>query len=90
MQPGGRLRDHVPLYANINRATMDRSPAGFATNAAKAAEEGFASIKAAPFDGFPKLSAPSADIRKAADVGVACTEAMRGAIGAGRGLMIEP
>ena len=86
---GGKLRDHVPLYANINRATADRSPAGFAANAAKAVEEGFASIKAAPFDGFPKLSAPSADVRKAADVGVACTEAMRGAIGAGRGLMID-
>ena len=86
---GGKLRDHLPLYANINRATTDRSPAGFAANAAKAVEEGFASIKAAPFDGFPKLSASSADIRKAADVGVACTEAMRGAIGADRDLMID-
>lgn len=40
----------VPLYANINRATVDRTPPGFAANAVAAASEGFRAIKLAPFD----------------------------------------
>ncbi|MCY4353023.1 MAG: hypothetical protein OXC45_07950, partial [Gemmatimonadetes bacterium] len=31
---GGACRDEIRLYANINRATTDRSPEGFARNAA--------------------------------------------------------
>ena len=30
---GGACRDEIRLYANINRATTDRSPEGFAKNA---------------------------------------------------------
>ena len=37
---GGRLRPDLLVYANINRATNDRTPAGFAANAAKAVEQG--------------------------------------------------
>jgi len=48
---GGRYRDKVTLYANINRATYDRSPDGFAKNARQAVDEGFTAIKCAPFDG---------------------------------------
>ncbi|MEO1020863.1 MAG: enolase C-terminal domain-like protein, partial [Pseudomonadota bacterium] len=40
----------IPLYANINRATQTRSPAGFAANAAAALADGFQAIKVAPFD----------------------------------------
>jgi galactonate dehydratase len=86
---GGKLRDMVPLYANINRATEDRSPQGFAGNGAKAAADGFAAIKAAPFDGFPPLTAAPAEIRKSADLGIACVQAIRQAIGAERDLMID-
>jgi galactonate dehydratase len=48
---GGAKRSRVPLYANINRGTIDRSPAGFAARAAEAAALGFEAIKIAPFDG---------------------------------------
>ncbi|UWR13431.1 mandelate racemase/muconate lactonizing enzyme family protein [Sulfitobacter mediterraneus] len=40
------------LYANINRTSTDRSPAGFAANAARAASEGFRAVKIAAFDGL--------------------------------------
>ena len=48
----------VPLYANINRGTTDRSPAGFAATAAAAVAAGFNSVKMAPFDGLtPAMAA---------------------------------
>lgn len=40
----------VPLYANINRASIDRRPETFATNALKAEQLGYGAIKLAPFD----------------------------------------
>ncbi len=78
---GGKLRDSVPVYANINRATRDRSPEGFAANAREAVRLGDRAIKAAPFDGFPRLTSPKADIDKAADLGIACIAAIREAVG---------
>ena len=47
---GGKFREKIRLYANINRATVDRSPVGFAHNADRAVAEGFTAIKCAPFD----------------------------------------
>jgi galactonate dehydratase len=47
---GGAKRKRVALYANINRGTTDRSPAGFAARSAEAAALGFGAIKIAPFD----------------------------------------
>ncbi len=47
---GGKIRDRVLLYANINRHVEDRSPASFAKAAETAAAEGFRMIKLAPFD----------------------------------------
>jgi galactonate dehydratase len=78
---GGKLRNELPVYANINRKTADRSPQGFASNAARAVEQGFSAIKAAPFDGFPELDAPAEDVERATESGIACIEAMRAAIG---------
>ena len=78
---GGRLREVLPVYANINRATSDRTPDGFAANARAAVDEGFAALKAAPFDGFPALTDPASEIASAADLGVACVAAMRVAVG---------
>lgn len=49
---GGRNGNvEIPLYANINRRTVDRSPEGFAQSAADAVASGFSWIKIAPFDG---------------------------------------
>ncbi len=78
---GGRLRDVLPVYANINRATADRTPPGFAANARAAVDEGFAALKAAPFDGFPTLTEPASAVQVAVDLGVACVAAMRAAVG---------
>jgi galactonate dehydratase len=86
---GGQARSELPLYANINRATIERSPPAFAANAVKAAQQGFRAIKAAPFDGFPPLTASRELIARAADEGVTCVAAMRQAIGPELDLMID-
>jgi galactonate dehydratase len=52
---GGKVRDRVRLYANINRRTVDRSPDDFAAAAAAAVADGFTAVKIAPFD---ELHAP--------------------------------
>ncbi len=78
---GGRLRDDLPVYANINRATSNRVPEGFAANALAATEDGFADLKAAPFDGFPALSQPVAEVTAAKELGIACVAAMREVVG---------
>lgn len=78
---GGKLRDSLGVYANINRATVERTPAGFAETAQRAVADGFAAIKAAPFDGFPVLTAPAAEIDRAKELGIACVYAMRDAVG---------
>lgn len=77
---GGAIRTELTVYANINRATTNRGPEGFAANAANAVGEGFRTIKAAPFDGFPKVTA---------DQGIACIQAMRKAIGPDIRLLID-
>ena len=85
---GGALlgggRQTLPLYANINRATKPRTPAGFAATAQRAVKEGFTAIKAAPFDGFTSPTA-GRDIEN----GIACVEAMRAAVGPQTKLMID-
>ncbi len=47
---GGARRERIALYANINRRTTDRAPAGFAATARRAADLGFTAFKLAPFD----------------------------------------
>ena len=86
---GGPIRDELPLYANINRATADRGPDGFAANALQAVADGFRAIKAAPFDGFPSLDSPQAEVEAATELGIACVQAMRQAIGPQVALKID-
>jgi galactonate dehydratase len=78
---GGTLRTEVALYANINRMTLDRSPDGFARSARRVSDAGFATVKAAPFDGFPARSAGIATVQRATDRGIDCLLAMRAAVG---------
>ena len=78
---GGRLRRRLPVYANVNRATAERTPDGFAASARQAVDDGFQALKAVPFDGFPPPDRPAAEIERATDLGVACVEAMRAAVG---------
>ena len=86
---GGAVRGELPAYANINRATADRSPEGFAVNARQAVADGFRAIKAAPFDGFPRLDRLEGEVEAATELGIACIEAMRAAIGPDVALKID-
>jgi len=70
----------VPLYANINRATVDRSPAGFAANAGQAVQDGFRAVKLAPFDEVIYDAAP-ADRRRLAETGLERVVAVRAQVG---------
>ena len=78
---GGRLRDTVPLYANVNRMTRNRVPQGFAKSAALARHAGFRAVKAAPFDGFPPPQAPLDTIEAATTEGIDAMLAIRQAVG---------
>ena len=82
---GGPVRDEVRLYANINRATVDRTPGGFARNAAAAVAEGFGAVKLAPFDGMPD----GVDRASDAATGITCLEAVREAVGPGVDLLVD-
>jgi galactonate dehydratase len=86
---GEKVRDVLPVYANINRATQPRTPEGFAQAASAAVKEGFTSVKAAPFDGFPKPGSPASEIAAAIEQGIAAAIAMREAVGPNVELMID-
>lgn len=86
---GGRVRPTVPVYANVNRATNPRTPAGFAAAARAAVADGFRAVKAAPWDGFPPPGSSPAAIGAAVDAGIAATVAMREAIGPDVDLMVD-
>ena len=86
---GGRIRDTLQVYANVNRATKPRTPAGFAAAATAAVRDGFRAVKAAPFDGFPPSGAPSAAVEAAVEDGIASVAAMRDAIGPQVELMVD-
>ena len=78
---GGKVRDRIRLYANINRHVEDRSPASFAKAASAAVAEGFGAIKLAPFD---EVKAPDRRQHGAAAAwhpGVARVRAVREAVG---------
>jgi galactonate dehydratase len=84
---GGLLRSRIRQYANINRMTTDRTPAGFARSAEQAVAAGFDAVKMAPFDGTPNAPAPAraAFVRE----GVACARAVRGVLGPARDLLVD-
>jgi galactonate dehydratase len=86
---GGKLRDTLPVYANVNRATQPRTPQGFAASALAAVKQGFRSVKAAPWDGFPPKGSPQPAIDAAVESGIASTAAMRDAIGPDVELMVD-
>jgi galactonate dehydratase len=86
---GGTVRTELPVYANINRATNPRMPAGFAAAARRAVSDGFGAIKAAPFDGFPTPGSPAAEIARAIDTGIDSVAAMREAVGPRVAIMVD-
>jgi galactonate dehydratase len=86
---GGKVRDTLPVYANINRATDPRTPAGFAAAARRAVADGFKAIKAAPWDGFPPPGSLENEIARAVDTGIASVAAMREAVGSQIAIMVD-
>ena len=86
---GGRLRDALPVYANINRATTQRTPEGFAATAKAAVNDGFRAVKGAPWDGFPPPGSPAKTVEAAVENGIACAAAMREAVGPDVDVMVD-
>lgn len=86
---GGKCRDKIRLYANINRATIERSPAGFARNAELAVAEGFTAIKCAPFDDVSVANISRGSLTPAICLGIDRIRAIRAAIGAAVDLMVD-
>jgi galactonate dehydratase len=86
---GGKVRNALPVYANINRATDPRTPAGFADAARRAVADGFKAIKAAPWDGFPPPGSQDSEIARAVDAGIAAVAAMREAVGSQVAIMVD-
>lgn len=84
---GGALRRMIRHYANINRCTDDRTPAGFTASAKRAVAAGFDAIKLAPFDGLPKPGSP--EFQAGVDHGVACVTAVREALGPHVALLVD-
>lgn len=78
---GGKRRDRVCLYANLNRGTRDRSPQGFADAAARAVDAGFSAVKATPFDEVRWRSMDRPGVQSDAYRGVERLEWTRRAIG---------
>lgn len=80
---GGTPRPTVELYANINRAPIERRSHEFATTAAAAVDAGFRRIKLAPFDG------PALDGADLLATGISHIRAVREAIGYGPAVLID-
>ena len=82
---GGQLQLWIRHYANINRATVDRSPEGFSKLAEPAVAAGFDAVKMASFDGLPKGEGRIA----ATQLGIDCASAVRKTIGPQRSLLLD-
>jgi galactonate dehydratase len=86
---GGRLHERIHNYANINRSTDPRTPAGFAAMAERAVGAGFSAVKLAPFDEMPRGLTDAARIEEFTKTGLECATAVRHAIGSERDLLID-
>jgi len=71
---GGKVRERLPVYANINRTANPRTPAGFAATAKRAVGDGFRALKLAPWDKF-------VDSEAFVQQGIDCLFAVREAVG---------
>lgn len=85
---GGKLRDPVRNYANINRSTDERTPAGFEAMAQSASDAGFDAVKLAPFDGM-RNKETAADREAFTQLGIDCARAVRGVLGEDGDLLID-
>ena len=86
---GGAIRASIPLYANINRRTRDRSPAGFAASARAALAAGHVAFKLAPFDEVTPEAHRAGTVLREAEKGLARAAAVCDAVGHGHDVMID-
>jgi galactonate dehydratase len=86
---GAAKRDRVPLYANINRRTIDRRPEGFAASTRHAADSGFTRFKVAPFDDLTPAIAESEAGRALIEAGIARVAAVRATAGPAARVMVD-
>ena len=86
---GGRRRQRIRCYANLNRGTQDRSPEGFARQAAAAVTAGFRAVKCTPFDEVRGGLADRDGVESDLDKGVARLQAAREAIGGDIELLVD-
>jgi galactonate dehydratase len=86
---GGDPARHVPVYANINRRTLDRSPAGFAASAAHATAQGFTAVKIAPFDEVDVAACRAGNGTEAMRNGLERIAAVRATLGPRCRLMVD-
>ena len=85
----GVRRDRIPVYANINRRTDNRSPDGFAASARAAVAAGHTAFKVAPFDEVSPSVCAQGDGVRAMQTGLARVAAVREAIGPQARLMVD-
>lgn len=86
---GKARRARVPLYANINRRTVDRRPSGFAESARDALAVGFTRFKVAPFDDLTPALADGEAGRTLIEAGIARVAAVREAAGPKARVMVD-
>jgi galactonate dehydratase len=86
---GEPLRTRIDLYANINRGTRDRSPAGFSARAIEAVMSGFDAIKIAPFDDVQPEDTDKTDAAKKLWRGLGRIAAVREAVGPRVRLLVD-
>ena len=86
---GAARTEVLPLYANINRATTERTPEGFQATARRAQAQGFTRFKAAPFDGLTPALCATAEGRSRIHHGIDCLFALREAVGTEALLMVD-
>lgn len=85
---GGKLHDKIRQYANINRATYDRTPAGYAKLAQSAVDAGHGAIKMGAFDPIPR-KATGAARQKGVDDGIETVRLAREIVGPDRGVAVD-
>ena len=86
---GTNHRARVRMYANINRATVDRSPESCARSAMQAVSQGFTAVKIAPFDDVRRESLHELRTQRALDVGIERVFAIRDAVGRSVDVMVD-
>ncbi|MXY52650.1 MAG: mandelate racemase/muconate lactonizing enzyme family protein [Gammaproteobacteria bacterium] len=85
----GIKRAAVPVYANINRRTEQRTPEGFAASAEVAMAAGHVAFKLAPFDEVDPRVCSAGDGVPAMQAGLARVAAVREVIGDDTRLMVD-